>query len=224
MTRYRLYAHRNSYAMTTHLLLEELAVDYDIVWFNVHKPDQFPPEFLQLNPHGRVPVLLTPHGPVYESAATMVYLAECHGSRYLPSSTGQQRALAFQWLFYLMSTFQPEVLIQFHPEKYFPTNKAMQDSLKKSSLSNLQVIWQKIDQALDSGPYFLGDEYSLCDMLFIMQAIWKENQPPTFDNLPNISRMMRKVLVRPAVRTILRIHQVEHLVDFAKLDNQKRSF
>ena len=50
MTRYRLYAHRNSYAMTTHLLLEELAVDYDIVWFNTHKPAQFPPEFLQLNP------------------------------------------------------------------------------------------------------------------------------------------------------------------------------
>ena len=55
MTRYRLYAHRNSYAITIHLLLEELAIDYDIVWFNVHKPDQFPPEFLQLNPHGRVP-------------------------------------------------------------------------------------------------------------------------------------------------------------------------
>ena len=55
MTRYRLYAHRHSYAMTIHLLLEELAVDYDIVWFNVHKPDQIPPEFVQLNPHDRVP-------------------------------------------------------------------------------------------------------------------------------------------------------------------------
>ncbi len=50
MTRYRLYAHRHSYAMTTHLLLEELAVDYDIVWCNVHKPDQIPPELLHLNP------------------------------------------------------------------------------------------------------------------------------------------------------------------------------
>ena len=45
MTRSRFYAHRNSYAMTTHLLLEELAVYYDIVWFNVHKPDQFLPEY-----------------------------------------------------------------------------------------------------------------------------------------------------------------------------------
>ena len=45
MTRYRLYMRRNSYAMTTYLLLEELAVDYDIVWFNVHKPDQFLPEY-----------------------------------------------------------------------------------------------------------------------------------------------------------------------------------
>ena len=97
----------------------------------------------------------------------------------------------------------------------------MQDSLKKSSLSNLQEIWQKIDQTLDPGPYFLGDDYSLCDMLFIMQAIWEENQPPTFDNLPNISRMMQTVLVRPAVKTILCSHQVEHLVDFAKLEDQR---
>ncbi|SVB95999.1 uncharacterized protein METZ01_LOCUS248853, partial [marine metagenome] len=87
----------------------------------------------------------------------------------------------------------------------------------KSSLSNLQVIWQKIDQALNPGPYFLDEDYSVCDMLFVMQAIWEENQPSKFDNLPNISRVMRKVLVRPAVKTILRIHQIEHLGEFPKV-------
>ena len=211
MPEYTLYAHRNSYAMTTHLLLEELAVDYEIVWFNVHQPDQFPPEFLDLNPNGRVPVLVTPNGPIFESAATMVYLAERHGSDYLPSSVGQQRAQAFQWLFFLMSTFQPEVLIQFDSEKYFPTDKVMQDQLKRSSLDNLEGIWRKLDQVVESGPYFLGRDYSICDMLFIMQAIWKENQPSDFGHLPNIKRLMKAVLARSAVRSVLKIHQVEEL-------------
>ena len=38
----------------THLLLEELGVDYDVTWFNVHKPEEFPADFLQLNPNARV--------------------------------------------------------------------------------------------------------------------------------------------------------------------------
>lgn len=215
MPEYTLYAHRNSYAMTTHLLLEELAVDYEIVWFNVHQPDQFPPEFLDLNPNGRVPVLVTPNGPIFESAATMVYLAERHGSDYLPSSVGQKRAQAFQWLFFLMSTFQPEVLIQFDSEKYFPTDKVMQDQLKRSSLAKLEGIWRKLDQVVESGPYFLGRDYSICDMLFIMQAIWEENQPSTFGHLPNIKHLMKAVLARSAVKSVLNIHQVEELAEVA---------
>jgi len=43
--------HRNSYAMTTHLLLEELGIDYDVNWFNVHKPEEFPADFLPLDPN-----------------------------------------------------------------------------------------------------------------------------------------------------------------------------
>ena len=51
MPEYTLYAHRNSYAMTTRLVLEELTVDDEIVWLNVLQPDQFPPELLDLNPY-----------------------------------------------------------------------------------------------------------------------------------------------------------------------------
>ena len=84
MAEYRLYAHKNSYAMTTQLMLEELGIDYDVTWFNVHRPEEFPPDFLELNPNARVPVLITPDGPLYESAATMMHLAEHHQSRFMP--------------------------------------------------------------------------------------------------------------------------------------------
>ena len=58
--------------MTTQLLLEELGIDYDLTWFNVHKPEEVPSDFLQLNPNAKVPLLITPDGPIYESAATMM--------------------------------------------------------------------------------------------------------------------------------------------------------
>jgi glutathione S-transferase len=211
MAEYRLYAHKNSYAMTTQLLLEELGIDYDVSWFNVHKPEEFPAEFLQLNPNARVPVLVTPDGPIYESAATMLYLSEHHANQFMPTENSRQRALALQWLFYLMSTFQPEVLIQFNAERYFPKDEAMQQALKSASLRELEFIWDVIEDAFEPGPYFLGDNYSICDMLFLMQAIWTENQPADLTHYPNSIRMMRTAFARPAVLRVIAIHQIEDL-------------
>jgi len=210
---YHLYAHKNSYAMTTHLLLEELGVDYDVSWFNVHKPDDFPDDFLRLNPNARVPVLITADGPIYESAATLMYLSEQHENRFMPTAGDPQRGLALQWLFYLMSTFQPEVLIQFNVERYFPDDALMQQALKAASLRELGILWRIIDDALDPGPYFLGDNYSLCDILFLMQAIWVENQPADLAQFPACRRMMQTALARPAVQRVIAIHQIENLAE-----------
>jgi glutathione S-transferase len=208
---YRLYAHKNSYAMSTHLLLEELGIDYDVTWFNVHKEEEFPVDFLELNPNARVPVLLTPEGPIYESAATMMVLSEAHGNRFMPTGTGRKRNLALQWLFYLMSSFQPEVLIQFHPERYFPDDSELSNALLKASRRELELLWRVIDDAIGSGPYFLEDEYSICDMLFVMQAIWKENQPGDLSSYPNTIRLMRTAFARPAVQRVMEIHDIVHL-------------
>jgi glutathione S-transferase len=213
LTTYRLYMHRNSYAMTTHLALEELGLDYDVSWFNVHEPEEFPAEFLELNPNARVPTLVTPDGPVYESAATMMYLSEKHHGRFMPAIDDHRRGAFLQWMFYLMSTFQPEVLIQFHAERYFPQDETMQQALKAASLRELNIFWKVIDDALAPGPFFLGEDYSLCDMLFLMQAIWAENQPADLSLYPACRRMMQTALQRPAVQRVIDIHQIEHLTD-----------
>jgi glutathione S-transferase len=110
-----------------------------------------------------------------------------------------------------MSTFQPEVLIQFHPERYYPDDPAMQKSIKKVSLRELELFWRVIDDAIGSGPYFLQDEYSICDMLFVMQAIWKENQPRDLSAYPNTIRLMETTFTRPAVQQIMKIHGIENL-------------
>ena len=200
--------------MTTHLMLEELGIDYEVTWFNVHRPNEFPPEFLALNPNARVPVLLTPDGPIYESAATLVHLSEHHDNRFMPAEIGRKRDLALQWLFYLMSTLQPEVLIQFHPERYFADDPEMRNKLMAASLRELEPVWQVVEQALDPGPWFLGDDYSICDILFLMQAIWQENQPSDLSSCPRCLRLMQTAFERPAVRRILEIHQIEHLAEF----------
>jgi len=203
--------HRNSYAMTTHLALEELGLDYEVTWFNVHRPEEFPDDFLRLNPNARVPLLITPDGPIYESAATMMYLSERHGGRFMPPVSDARRGRFLQWMFYLMSSFQPEVLIQFHAERYFPDDQSLQQALKSASLRELETLWRVIDDAFEPGPYFLGEDYSLCDMLFLMQAIWVENQPDDLARYPHALRMMQTAFARPAVRRVIAAHGIEAL-------------
>ena len=76
---YRLYSWRNSYSMTAQAALEELGLSYELLWTRIHVPlPEKDPDFLAANPNGRVPTLLTPDGPLYESGAILVYLAERH--------------------------------------------------------------------------------------------------------------------------------------------------
>jgi glutathione S-transferase len=140
--------------MSSQLLLEELGADYEILLFNVHQPPEFPPDFLTLNPNARVPVLVTPDGPIYESAAVMLYLSERHGGQFMPPRDSPKRGPFLQWLIYLMSTFQPEVLIQFNAERYFPDDKSIRNSLKQASMVEITKLWRIIDDALESGPIF----------------------------------------------------------------------
>lgn len=101
----------------------------------------------------------------------MMYLSERHDCQFMPGIGDPKRGPFLQWMFYLMSAFQPEVPIQFNVERYFPTDDAMKQALKSASLRELETLWQIIDNSLEPGPYFFGDDYSHCDMLFLMQAI-----------------------------------------------------
>jgi glutathione S-transferase len=102
-------------------------------------------------------------------------------------------------------------LIQFNVERYFPADEPMQQALKSSSLHQLNILWRIIDDVLESGPYFLGETYSLCDMLFLMQAIWVENQPTDLARFPACRRMMQTAIARPAVRRVIETHEIESL-------------
>ena len=212
---YRLFTHRDSYGMTAQLALEELGIEHNADIFDVHIESEWPADFLAANPNGRVPTLVTPDGPLYETAAILVYLAEKHGEgRFMPPVDDPRRGRYWQWHFYLMSTFQPEVLIQFHAEKYFPDSAEDRDKLKRASMIWVERIWRIFDDAIGAGPFFLGDLYTTCDMLFAMQAVWRENQPPNLGDYPNARRCLKAILERPAAQRVVKQNRIEHLMQF----------
>jgi len=82
----------------------------------------------------------------------MMYLSEQHDGQFMPAIHDSKRDQFLQWMLYLMSTFQPEVLIQFNAERYFPKDESLRQALKSASLRELETLWSIIDDALKPGP------------------------------------------------------------------------
>jgi glutathione S-transferase len=203
---YRLYSSPNTYAMSAHAILEELGVAYELVNVRLFSDDP-DPGFLAASPHGRVPALATPDGPVCETGAIALYLADKHPEAGLAIPAGDpRRALFLQWLFYLSSTLQPEVLIQFHPEFYFP-DAGDQARLKAASVTRLGTVLGVLDGALSPGPFFFGDRLTVCDICLATQAVWPEIYPGTIDGYPNLKRAVEQAVARPAVARVLARHE-----------------
>lgn len=204
---YRLYSAPNTYAMSTHAMLEEIGAAYELIQVDLGpSPSRRDPEFLKVSPHGRVPALVTEDGTMFESGAIAAYLAERHPEAELAPPPGDSaRGLYHQWLFYLHTTLQPEVFVQFHPEYYFddPKDKAR---FQNASMARLAVVWELIDAALEAGPYFLASRFSACDICLATQALWPEIFPNTIDEYANVGRAVARVMERPALKRVVAHH------------------
>jgi len=211
---YRLYLYPNSYALTVHAVLEDLALPHELKWVGIFQ-DPPDPDLLKVSPHSRVPALEdTESGEVlFETGAIALWLAERHGDGRLTVSHDEPgRGRFLQWFHYLATTLQPDVMIQFHPETYFD-DEATQQRFMAASMARLAKVHQTLDETLDDpawpGPWFMGERLTVLDFLLGMQATWPENYPGTIHDYPAIARHQRALLELPSVRRVLEIHRTE---------------
>ncbi len=205
MSAYRLFLTPNTYAMSVHALLEELGVDHELKWVEILTEDP-DPEFAAVSPHRRVPALLGPDGPLFETGAIALYLAERHPELgFAPPVGDPRRGPMLQWIHYLASTLQPEVLIQYHAEFYFE-DETSRETLRAASRGRLTKVLATIEAALDPGPYFFADQPTVPDFCLAMQTIWPPVFPGSIDDYPKIKRLTKTLTDRPAVRRALVMH------------------
>ncbi|MDX1575508.1 MAG: glutathione S-transferase family protein [Kiloniellales bacterium] len=205
---YRLFTAPNSYALIAHAVLEELGVAYELKWVKIFT-DNPDPAFLAASPHARVPALVHEHGTLHEAGAIALYLAERHPEAGLTIPIGEPgRGKFLQWLSYLASTLQPDVMIQFHPEIYVADAKD-QAKLKRASMKRLGRVLDILDEALDPGPYFFADRLTVCDFVLALQATWPEIYPGSIDDYRNVKRLVERVTERPSVRRVLAQHGLD---------------
>lgn len=113
----RLHYAPDNASLCVRLALEEMAVPYQTVLVDRAAQAQKSPAYLALNPNGLIPVLETPHGPVFETAAILMWLAETHDQLMPPLGT-PARMHALQWMLWLANTLHPALRMTFYPSQY----------------------------------------------------------------------------------------------------------
>jgi GST-like protein len=145
------------------ILLEELGLAYRLQHVAVFRGDQFEPGFLQMNPLGKVPVLVDPDRgggvPIYESGAILFYLAEAYGG-FLPAH-GMARYEVMEWVMVQMANIGP----MFGQHNHFRMLGAQADAYAAARYrSQCERLYRLLDERLAHREWVAGEAYSIADM------------------------------------------------------------
>lgn len=144
------YAPDNA-SLIVRLVLEELGLPYRAVLVDRRSVQQKSPTFRALNPQGLIPVLDTPDGPVWETAAICLWLAEATG-RMAPPPGDRQRGDFLKWLFFVSGTLHADLRMQFYPARFAPDP----DAARPLTTARLSGHFHLLDDLAAKGPAWFG--------------------------------------------------------------------
>ena len=177
------------------ILLEELALPYELKVLDFAKLEQKQPSFLAINPNGRIPAIVDHDAEdfsVFESGAIMVYLAEKTGKLMPRDVKGRSQVL--QWLMFQMGGIGPmmgqaNVFYRYMPEKIQPAIDRYQNEVKR--------LFTVLDDHLSQNEYLAG-EYSIADIASYPWIVPHERHGQDLNNFPHLKRWFEIIKARPA--------------------------
>ncbi|GHH49112.1 MULTISPECIES: glutathione S-transferase family protein [Gammaproteobacteria] len=199
-----LYGSRSTASLVVHWLLIELGIEHELRMLDFDKREQKSPEYLALNPQGRVPTLVMDGQVLTESAAIAMHLADLHPRAGLAPAIGTpERAAYYRWMFFGAYTLMPAYRGWFYPDE--PAGEENADEVKASSRAALEAAWQQVDDHLRMhGPYLLGERLSAADFVFTMLMRWSRNMPRPTDTWPALKALADRMKARPAFKEAYR--------------------
>jgi glutathione S-transferase len=210
---YLLYYYPSNASMAPHIALEEIGAPFELSRVDRESNAQKSPEYLRLNPNGLIPVLVDRdlgELVLYESAAICLHLADRNpAARLAPPVGTAERAQCYKWLIHLTNTVQAELLSYFYPERQ-TDDAGGAAQLKRHAERRVGEMMDRIEAALGaSGPYLLGDTYSIADAYLFMLARWTRGMANPARNRPALRRLLERVAARPAVQRALATEKIE---------------
>lgn len=202
---YKLFYYPRNASWVPHMLLEEVKADYELILVDRKSEAQKSSEYLKLNPTGRIPTLVDGDQTILESAAISLHICEQHSeSNLIPTVGDVNRTEFFQWLFYLTSTVQSELMLFFYPDKH-TLDTASSESIAQAQEQRVTEMFVLIDKSLQGKEYLVGDNVTVCDFFLFMLSHWAsgfKTPPLSFDHL---GCYLKTFAQRPAVKHVCKV-------------------
>jgi glutathione S-transferase len=181
-----LYLAPGTSSMAAHIALREIGAPFEIRSLSFARAEQRAPEFLAVNPEGKVPALVTDGGTITEVAAILFYLARRFpGARLLPQGDPEAEAQAISWMSYAASTLHPA---------------------RRRGLEKAMPIYAMADRRLGQREWAIGESYSIADIhLFRLFWRFRNSLHPPDGSFPHLSAHHDRVMARPAVQETIEV-------------------
>lgn len=193
----KLYWSPRSRSFTTLWLMEETGQPYERVLTDISTGANKTPDYLAINPMGKVPALVDGDVAMAEAAAICAYVADRYPqSKLAPALDDPRRAKYLQWLFFAPGCIEPAIL-QAYLKLEIPASNAAWGSTTQT--------FDVLDHALEKGPWLLGDDFTAADVAIgagINYAIRMFKMVPT---RPNFDRYLDACAARPAFQTAAKL-------------------
>src|SRR5277367_1131184 len=178
----------------------ELGLDYEHLPIEIGDAGARSPEFLAINPNGRLPVIVDDGFVLFESLAITLYLAKKHSLGKLYPATLEGEARAWQWSFWAIAEVDRGVNIwSLHAVRLPPAerNAALRDEAQKVVASPFKVL----DAAVAQQPHLLGHDFTIADLN--VAAVISRAADMDLTAWPNLKAWLMRCLERPAARVAL---------------------
>ncbi|HLG89220.1 MAG TPA: glutathione S-transferase N-terminal domain-containing protein [Alphaproteobacteria bacterium] len=211
--RIQLYGMPTPNGVKASIALEELGLPYEPHWVDILKGDQHTPEYLSLNPNGKIPSIIDPNGPggkpmgLFESGAILMYLAEKTG-KLIPADPAARWETA-AWVFFQVGHIGPMFgqvgfFHKFAGKDY--EDKRPLERYRDESKRLLAVL----DTRLDGRQWVMGDDYTIADISMLgwvrnLIGFYGARELVDYDSLKRVPAWLDRALARPAVQRGLEV-------------------
>ena len=194
-------------ALASHIALEEAGAPYEAVRLDFAQGEQRKPEYLKINPKGRVPALITDRGILTETPAILVYIAQSFpAAKLAPIDDPFALARAQAFNSYLCSTVHVAHAHRPRGSRWADDPGAI-EAMKRKVPQNMTECFELIEREMFVGPWVLGATYSICDPYLFTISGWLESDSVDIAKLPKTNEHRARMLERPAVSKVVNAHR-----------------
>jgi glutathione S-transferase len=200
---YTLYYAPNTCALASHIALEEAGANYEARRLDFKSEQQRSPEYLAVNPKGRVPALITARGILTETPAILAFVAQSFPDAGLaplddPLAFGQIQAFNS----FICSTLHVNHAHGRRASRWADEPEAMA-AMQRKVPETVGAAFALIETEMFKGPWVMGESYSIADPYLFTVALWLEGDKVDTSTLPKVIEHRERMRARPAVAKAL---------------------